>query len=121
MIKCQQCGALLPSATSDCQECGLHYDFESAEYEPVQPELEVIPPPKSYGIAWSGIADSVLVIAAMFAVLQSVLLIFICGVYTFQFAVLGEWMLAVAIAGGGIINSVLSFAMYIVFMRVQKP
>ena len=118
MIKCRQCGALLPSATSDCQQCGLLYDSESARLEPVQQEL---PAAKSRGIAWSSVADSVLVIAAMFAALQSVLLIVICGIYTLQFAVLGEWILAVAFAGGGIINSVLSFAMYIVFMRVQNP
>lgn len=121
MITCRQCGALLPSATSDCQECGLLYNSESAKAEPIQQVLQIIPPPKSPGIAWSSLADSILVIAAMFAVLQSVLLLFICGIYTQQFAVLGEWILAIAVAGGGIINSVLSFAMYIVFMRVQKP
>ena len=121
MIKCRQCGALLPSATSDCAECGLLYNSESPRAGPVLDELESLPAAKSPGIAWSSFADSVLVIAAMFAALQSVLLILICGYYAFIFCILGEWMLAIAVAGGGIINSVLSFAMYVVFMRIQYP
>lgn len=112
MITCRDCGALLASATSDCQTCGSVYDQESPRETPAVQRT---------GIADSGFADGVLVIASAFAALQSVLLLFICAYYAFVLCILGNWLLATAFAAGGLINSVLSFAMYIVLVRTQKP
>ena len=104
MAFCPECNAQMEQTAIVCPECG--YDFPQQPTEPT-------------GFAFSYLADVALVLASVLSLLASVVSLLVAVSLFLLILLAGETRYSLALVLS-VPLSVISFALYVVFVRVQK-